>query len=244
MGACRPGGNMRHISSKVFLVGVLVLAGALVAHAQPSAVTEERPPLAGEVKYSETASKTKDLRVIGYDNVVKWADALSKIASADGKGSMPALEGVSSSYLAVLYLHCVARNGTCSFILDSILEADVIASRVDDKAKCPSMKSFWKNWLAMELEERGKFLVSVATGLEMASFNSNERPRYVNCRPTVAAILEDKEGLAKRYGTGTPASEVVGRLMALLKEVKEDRVDIFGATGVKLGQEAPNQPNP
>jgi hypothetical protein len=235
---------MWRVTSRVLLLGSVLVIGGFAAHAEPSSTGDIRPPLAGEVAYSETATKTKDLRVIGHDKAATWAEALSKIVSSDGKGSMPTLEGVSSSYLAVLYLHCTARTGSCPFILDSILEADVMASRVDGIPKCPSMKSFWKNWLAMELEERGKFLVSVATGLEMANFNSNDRPRYVNCKPTVGGILKDTDTLAKRYGPGTPASEAVGRLIALLKEVKEDRVDIFASTGVKLEQEAKVQPNP
>ena len=216
----------------------------LSAHAGPPSTGEERPALSGEVKYSATSSTSKDVRVIGYDKTVPWADALLKVVSSDGNGSLPSLEGASMSYLAVLYLHCTTKNGSCPFILDSILEADVLASRVDGTAKCPLMKSFWKTWLAMGLEERGKFLVSVASGLEMASFNSNERPRYVNCKATVAAILEDKAALATRYGPGTPTSTAVTRLVALLKAVKEDKEDIFASTGVKLGQDHKDQPNP
>lgn len=229
---------MVHRGRAYFLVGAVSLITGLSARADTAPAGEVRPPLAGEVRYSETEAKSKDPRVIGFDKAMAWAESLSKIVSADEKGAPSALEGVGVTYLSVLYLHCATQKGSCPFILDAILEADVIASRDGEAARCTTMKSFWKSWLGMQLEDRAKFLVSVAAGLEMATFNSNERPRYVDCKPTVAAILEDHEALAKRYGAGTPASAAVDKLVALLTEVKTERIDVFGATGVKLAQEA------
>jgi hypothetical protein len=217
-----------------FFVAAVVVSLGSTSHAESASSDDGRPALTGEVAYSEPDTKNKTPSLVGYDNAVAWANALSKIVSSDGKGAVPELEGVGSTYLSVLYLHCVSRAGTCPFILDSILEADVIASRESGSRRCPLMKSFWKNWLALQLEERGKFLVSVATGLQMAAFNSNERPRYVDCKPTVEAILDDKESLATRYGPETSTSKSVTQLVALLKEVKEGRIDIFASTGVKL----------
>jgi hypothetical protein len=97
---------------------------------------------------------------------------------------------------------------------------------------------FFKSYLSQELDERGKYLFSLTRGLEVDKFNTTERPRFVECKETVSAIIADKEVLAQRFGgKGTEATSVAA-FRSLLAEIKDQKVDIFVATGMS-GKDAP-----
>jgi hypothetical protein len=108
----------------------------------------------------------------------------------------------------------------------------VIGTKTGKEAPCVSMKRFFKAYLANGLDDRGKFMYPLTRGLEMNSFNSDVRPRFLECKETVSAMVEDKELLAQRFGEKGAALESIVKFTTLLKQVKDDKVDIYVATGL------------
>ncbi|MEY4670065.1 MAG: hypothetical protein RL518_2764 [Pseudomonadota bacterium] len=188
--------------------------------------------MTGQVAYSNPDAPARNHQLDALSALQEWSARLESIVSSTGKGETPELNQNAVSYLSVLYLYCSAKQGPCPFILDAILDADIAVSRHESSVKCPLTTRFFKSYVAHELDERGKFLFSLTQGLEIAKFNTVERPRYVECKETVAAIVEDKEVLGQRFGEKGSARESVAALRALLAEVQDKKLDIFEATGM------------
>jgi len=188
--------------------------------------------ISGEVAYSDPNAPALNAQGAAIQALEEWGDQLRGIVTTSGVGKPPELDQNAVSYLSVLYLFCSAKRGPCPFILETILDADIALSRADTNVQCPLTKRFFKSYVARSLDERGKFLFSLTQGLEIAKFNTNERPRFVECKDTVAAIIADKEILGERFGEKGSAAKTVDALLSFLSEVREQKVDIFVSTGV------------
>jgi hypothetical protein len=66
----------------------------------------------------------------------------------------------------------------------------------------------------------------------MATFNTESRPRFIECKETVAAILEDKEVVAQRFGTTGTSRATVEAFISLLKDVKSQKTDLYAELGL------------
>jgi hypothetical protein len=188
--------------------------------------------ISGEVAYSNPDAPARNSQLDALSDLQQWSSILESIVRTSGKGTTPDLNQNAVSYLSVLYLYCSAQQGPCRFILDTILDSDIAVSRTDNVVKCPLTTRFFKSYVAQGLDERGKFLFSLTQGLEIAKFNTTVRPRYVECKDTVSAMIEDKEALDQRFGENGAALGVVANLRVLLSEVKGKKLDVFGATGL------------
>ena len=221
---------------------VSCIAVLVVCCASTSASAEERsnvpPPsgvkvISGDVGYSDPNAATSNSQVDTLNALEDWGAKLQTIVASSGEGKVADLDQNAVSYLSVLYLFCSAKRGPCPFILETLLDSDIALARADNEAKCPLMKRFFKSYVSQSLDERGKFLFPLTRGLEMAKFNANERPRFVECKETVSAIIADKELLSQRFGEKGSAVGSVAEFRALLSEIKDQKADIFVATGIR-----------
>jgi hypothetical protein len=190
--------------------------------------------ISGEVAYSDPNAPALNAQGATIQALEEWGAQLKGIVTTSGAGKISELDQNAVAYLSVLYLFCSAKRGPCPFILETILDADIALSRAENNVQCPLTKRFFKSYVARSLDERGKFLFSLTQGLEIAKFNTNERPRFVGCKDTIAAMIADKEILSERFGEKGTAAKTVDSLLGLLAEVREQKIDIFVSTGVAL----------
>jgi len=193
--------------------------------------------ITGEVAYSDPNAKGRNQQLEAQDALESWIQSVQAAAKSGGDKRLDALDPDVASYLSVLYFYCTAKDGPCPFVLESLLDAEVMTARATKEISCLSMKRFFKSYLSHGLDDRGKFLYPLTRGLDMANFNQQDRPRYVECKETVAAILEDKEVLAQRFGEKGSSLESLSKLDELLKGVKTNKTDVFVATGLLDGAE-------
>jgi hypothetical protein len=193
--------------------------------------------ITGEVAYSDPNAKGRNHQFEAQDALQAWIQGVQAAAKGGGSSSVDALEPEVASYLSVLYFYCTVKDGPCPFVLEGILDAEVMRARATHEISCVSMKRFFKSYLTHGLDARGKFMYPLTRGLEMANFNEQDRPRYVECKETVSAILEDKEAIAQRFGEKGTSLEALAKLDNLVSQVKTNKTDIYVATGLLGGAE-------
>jgi hypothetical protein len=229
---------MERVLKGCVFVLLLSVLDAAYAQSQPSEGAGE-PVVAGSVHYNQVDAPQKNGQLLSLEKAIAWGEELEKLVKEGGKSAPASLEDATISYLSVLYLYCTSNQGVCSFMLDSILEGDLLASRSTGAPACPTMKKFWKAWLSSGLEERAKFNKSIAHGLEVAEFNSTLRPKYIQCGGTVKNLLSEQGELTKRYGPDGTSTKEVANFLRFLKEVESQKIDIYRSTGVLDGSEEP-----
>lgn len=224
----------RFIACSALLVVICVCSAAVAQ--EPTTKTRStggQPVLTGEVAYENPDAPARNHQLEALEELDGWSAQVESIIKGSGEGIAPDLKQNAISYLSVLYLYCSVKQGPCPFILEMILDDDIARSRSEKNARCPVTNRFFKSYITQSLDERGKFLFSLREGLEIAKFNAEERPRFVECKETVSAIITDKDALDQRYGEKGSSVNSAKTFRALLTEIKEKKVDIYGATGVK-----------
>lgn len=231
MHVSKKGAVMVRILRGLPAVGLFFLS--VVAYAEP------QPPqggsqgvVAGSIEYSPVDAPQRNGQLLSLEKVSTWAEQLEKGLREGGKVAPEPLDESTLSYLSVLYLYCVSNQGVCGFLLDSVLEGDLISARESGKPACPMMKRFWKAWLSSGLEERAKFNKSITQGLEVAEFNSTKRPSYIKCGETIQELLADTAALEKRYGPEGSSTKEVAKFIKFLNDVEANKIDIYRSTGV------------
>lgn len=200
---------------------------------QESSHSGRQDLLMGEIPLSDTSIKSRDVHQVASQDVEVWEKALiAAVTSSAGGAAIPELGADGVGYLAALYLLCTEKRGTCGFILESILEADLLASKQAGVAGCVVMNRFWKVWIANHGDRRLQFKISIGHAPELAKFNSSVRPRFVRCKETVQAALADSKALAQRYGADSAAAKSVTSMSAVLGEMRKGNIDLFATTGV------------
>lgn len=222
-----------------------LIAAYMVCAVWTTVTAQERPNvpapggglkvITGQVAYSNPDAPGPNSQVDALNSLEGWGTALQTIVTGSGEGKAPELDQNAISYLSVLYLYCSAKRGPCPFILETILDADIARSRAESGAQCSLTKRFFKSYISQALDERAKFILSLTQGLEMAKFNTTVRPRFVECKGTVSAMLADKEVLTQRFGAHGSAAETVAEFRTFVSQIKDQKVDIFVATGVRAG---------
>ncbi len=188
--------------------------------------------MTGQVAYSNPDAPARNSQLDDLDALEAWGSSLQTIVTGSGEGKAADLSQSTVSYLSVLYLFCSAKRGPCPFLLETMLDADIALSRADNGARCPLTKRFFKSYVSQSLDERAKFLFSLTQGLEIAKFNTTVRPRFVECKETITAMLADKEFLSQRFGPKGSAAETVAEFRGFLSQIKDQKIDIYVSTGV------------
>lgn len=142
-----------------------------------------------------------------------------------GSGSLGDLSDDMLNYLSALYLHCSVNYGVCPYILNAVLEIDVINSKNSGSAGCPNMKRLWNAWVRNNLEERHKYLVKTSFIQATSDFKAKDRPRYLKCDQTITDILKNSAGSAQffkaRYTEGSEYFQAAPKITALITQVIE-----------------------
>jgi hypothetical protein len=230
----------------MFQIGSLLLALFLVFQGHV-ALGEETAPvqsksagngvISGEVAYSDPNAKGRNHQLEAQDSLEVWIHQAEAVAKSGGEGNVGELAPEIASYLSVLYFYCTLRDGPCPFVLESILDVEILRARASKEISCSSMQRFFKSYLKHGLDDRGKFLYPLTRGLEMANFNEGSRPRFLECKETVAAMLNDKEIMAQRFGEKGEALGSLSKLADLVSQVKNNKTDIYVATGLRDSEE-------
>lgn len=225
--------------SRAFLYSAAFVTGMLCVDVRAEQAAEKDPKkhaLSGEVAYSDPNVQARNHQLDAQDTLEAWSAQVLAAIKGGGEGKVTELDSSTASYLSVLYMYCTVKQGPCPFILETVLDSDIIAARSDKARTCTSMTRFFRGYLSNALDDRAKFLYSLTQGLEMATFNTESRPRFIECKETVAAILEDKEVVAQRFGEKGTAVVTIEAFNSLLKDVKTQKTDIYAATGITKGE--------
>jgi hypothetical protein len=221
----------------ILFVGLVQGPGAYAQEVSNSqAGNKPSGALVGSIEYADVKESESNPQLQSLEDLRRWVASVDKIAVDGGKGVPEELTPADLSYLSVAYLYCVAQRGTCPFVLDTILDSDLETSLSNGVAGCSTMKRFWKEWLRSALDERAKFLLSVSNGLKLAAFNSQERPRYVQCSNTVAELMAQHNNLGSRFGGGGTSRSSLSSIKQFLEELHTSKVDIYQEIGVSHGQ--------
>jgi hypothetical protein len=177
---------------------------------------------AGEIELEETGEKKRNIRGLAREDALSWAKSYSE--SAGSGASVQAPSEHAALYLAACYLYCVSHVGNCAFLLDSILETDVMALRQGGSG-CPSMTKFWRAWLDNDMETRLRHDVPIGLANEVSAFNARERPKYLKCGP----LLEQR---SKEAGRSEVVRKGAQKTLGFLNELDFKSVNVFAEVGI------------
>lgn len=228
------------VQGHIISVFLIVLALGSTAYAQGVSDQQEgvkpKGAVVGSIDYVEANESERNPQLQSLENIQRWVASVDRISLEGGKGVPDELTPADVSYMSVAYLYCVKQQGTCPFFLETILDADLEVSRSSGVASCATLKRFWKEWLRSGLEERAKFLLSVSKGLELAAFNSQERPRYVQCSGTVAALVGPQSNLTARFGNDGASRAHHASMKQFIEQLQTDKVDVYQEIQVAVGK--------
>jgi hypothetical protein len=199
------------------MVVLTVFGGSLQGDAEG-----RRNAQAGEIELEEMGEKKRNIKSVARDEALSWAKSYSQ--SADAGGLVQPLSERAALYLAASYLYCVSHVGNCAFLLDSVIETDVMALRQGGSG-CPSMTKFWRAWLDNDMETRLRHDVPIGLANEVSAFNARERPKYLKC----AQLVEQR---AKEGGRGEVVRKGAQKTLGFLNELDFKSINVFGEVGI------------
>lgn len=195
--------------------------------------------LGGELQFEQDA-KIDPLK-FGQQEAEKYINAALQSAKGFANISpttpIPQPDERAIDYYAVSYLFCTARLGTCPQMLNALLEIDLINAKITNNIECPLLTKFWQVWLKGGYEERQKYLVQTSHMKEYGDFNSKERPRYIQCKDTVATEVKNSSNVDStfwtRYATNAIGLKNIEKALTLLEFIKSKVGDPYTALGIK-----------
>ncbi|MBN8548248.1 MAG: hypothetical protein J0M12_02910 [Deltaproteobacteria bacterium] len=234
---------MRPIVRTAFILSLLLAPS--YAGAQPAGKEDDRA-LIGGIHYEDssparnTYAETQDAAI---DYFHKLAEVTSQLGQGATTGAVPAPRDNVIAYLNAAYLYCALNYGECPLVLNGILEADIINSRLAHQAQCPIMTSFWKAWVRSDMEARQKYQVKTGFLKVTADFNQQKRPAYIKCQETVQNEIAPKESDAiffkSRYSADSSHALTAAKTAKLLEGIKVKVPNVFAAVGSGFGSAEP-----
>lgn len=189
----------------------------------------------GGIEFEE--EQTENLYDTSQEQAISFFQQLSKSVT-DGQAQRPLpLSANAINYLNAAYLYCISTKGVCREIPQTIYEADVITSKLDNKAGCPLSLSFWRAWLKNDMEERSKFVLKTSHLRDADEFTRKIRPNFIQCEKTIGALIEESkaqsanEFFSQRYKEQTIERNSVTGGVQILNIIKEKIPNVFSATG-------------
>lgn len=206
----------------------------------PTLFAQGAPNLVGDVELEQ-----EEVKKTGYaytqDTILEYLETLYKQMNAVPGVGMQTQKNLSHSqtnYMAALYLHCSQKLGPCPAVLDTLLEMDVINSKLTGTIACPNLTNFWKVYVSTDMDRRLELDLSVGLINKIGSFNKTVRNQYVKCKEFVNNIItgganDSSDFFSKRY-TGVSAPEkAVKKTYALARTIKKSEKNLFYITGIK-----------
>ncbi len=194
-------------------------------------------PQSGDITIEQTETKkdtypaTQNATIDFFRNMDQRVQALSQ-----GRGAGAAtLSEDSLNYLTGVYLYCSINSGTCPLIIESILEADIINSKLSNNADCPLMKKFWTLWVKNGMEQRFSYSIKTSFMNDVQNFNTKIRPAFIRCQDTVkdkiAGATSNDAYFKERYKKDSRPSILAAKTVTLLETIKQKVPNVFVATG-------------
>lgn len=208
---------------------------------------QNRPELSGEFELevdegaqdSYSISQQKALNY--FNSLVSQLDPLRQLGTAH----LENLDESTLQYLSAVYLFCTINQGTCPIVLDALLEADLIQSRLRNSAQCDNLQRFWKIWLKNDMERRQEYLAKTGFLNVTDQFKRERRGRYIKCKETIetemASSLANPEFFQARYKQDSPPFLVVSQMPVFLNKVKSSVANVFAATGITVQGQSDNK---
>ena len=205
----------------------------------------DRPELSGELEITQSVTTVGGYGAVEANVSELFNSLLSQARSSlpeSGTAHLAELGENDLQFMNALYLYCTVNQGTCALVLDSLLELEVVKSRLRGKADCPTLLRFWKLWLKNDMERRHEFLGKTGFLNDYQKFNREQRGRYVRCQPTVAEQIQSNESniefFKKRYAQDGAPLKTLSQMSALLTGLKAKGVNIFKAVDMKYESSA------
>ena len=215
---------------------ILSFTSIFLFHTSPALSQSQREKvLSGDIEFEDAKSSGEKPYLVNQNAAIAWVDSINQSITQGGHGNISALSKDAMFHIAVSFLYCVTKIGNCVFVLDTVLEADIINARGNSANECPMMTSFWRLWLEQELGQRVNYLAPVGSVQKINEFNKNDRPRYVKCKDTVGKTLaetKDSKAMEARYAPKGAVSLAAQKTKKLLDDIKSKGTDLFGVTGV------------
>ncbi len=229
---------INHMFRPWFLIASsFAMLSPAILHAQPSSYNTRPPSSMGSIDIEEIEQaqgpyiQTQDGTIVHFANIAALGE---KLATGEAK-EIPPLDENKLKFLNEIYLLLTVKKGSAPLILDAILEADVINSRLKKVAACPNLKEFWRLWLHNDMEKKQNYMINTGLMNVANQFTNNERPKYIKCEETVRAEIDgaadDQQFFKTRYAAGAPHREILNRAARLLDEIKKQVPNVFAANG-------------
>ena len=95
--------------------------------------------------------------------------------------------------------------------------------------------------MANDMEKRQKYMVKTSFMQKVGDFNTKERPKYIQCSPSVQKEIsgnpDSTKFFAYRYGQNSPQVTAVDNTYKMLKEIKANIPNVF----IEIGASARKQ---
>ncbi len=136
------------------------------------------------------------------------------------------------------YLMCSIMHGICQEFLDTILEIDLINSKITGKVSCLNTLKMWKAWLDNDMEQRHSHQTKITHVNLVSKFNQEERPKYHHCSKTIEDLIADSTispaaFFKKRYAGDLETPDYIQKTMDFFNFVKEKNLDVYTSVGMK-----------
>lgn len=196
--------------------------------------------LLGSVDFEESVQE--DSYKKNQDDVIKiFEDLASQVNQKKISEIKRSLTENEINYLNAAYLYCSSQKGVCREIPQVLLELDLIASKISNTVSCTNSLSFWRQWLANDMEERSKYLTKTGHLRDVDFFNRQVRPQFVQCQKTIAKLLEDKSSFSEffenRYKDETIERNAVLGAPRILQVIRDSVSNVFITTGSSVPEQ-------
>lgn len=136
------------------------------------------------------------------------------------------------------YLMCSIKHGICQEFLDTMLEIDIINSKIKGKASCLNMLKSWKAWLDNDLEKRHNHQTKITHVNQVSKFNKEERSKYLHCSKTIEVLIADStitpaQFFKTRYAGAMSTEDYIQKTIDFFNLIKKENLDVYASVGMK-----------
>lgn len=152
----------------------------------------EQPKLQGDIDISIDNSKDLKSWERGQRDIkIALEGLLNDLEDGNITDYIPDLGGEALHQLSSAYLFCSQKQGPCVFILDTILELEILRSVKNDDISCQELKYFWKDWLDSNYDKQLKYNLKLGFIDKFNDFNANQIKKYVKCEDTIKDVYRN-----------------------------------------------------
>jgi hypothetical protein len=207
----------------ILLVAVQSIAEAPEPNLSGTIDIEQDDPNKG----SYTATQDKTVRYFD-DLVVKYAQV-----NGGASIKIDELDDSEVHHLSGVYLYCSMTYGACPFILQTLLETDLINSYGGGPVACTNTKKFLTHYAKNDMHKRLSYLIPTALMAKKTNFEIAELPKYIKCQSTLEELLSklkgNEAGFKERYKEDSEANLALKRTNLILSKVKTKVGNVFKA---------------